>query len=214
VDWLGLAAEKAARYEDGASRLDPADEKALIRQGNVAWAAGLALLMGGDPDGGVWLRRAAAHWRESWDAGACVDSWGRPIGAIKASLLAHDDAAVEELARWALELGTATADSPIGRYAGSLALLALGRTQEARHVAASLTSRDDFPPDVAEALVAVATGDEQGLRAGAASVVRSFETRAEFLEDVPVADTALVLAELGRRAGLDAALPASQTLPG
>jgi len=44
--------------------------------------------------------------------------------------------------------------------------------------------------------------------------VRSFETREEFLEDVPVADTALALAELARRNGLDGPLPSSPVLPG
>src|SRR5690349_14914759 len=116
--------------------------------------------MAGDPHtGGVWLRRAAARWRESWDAGAAVDAWGRPVGALKASLLAADEPAVEELARWTLELGAATADSPIGRYAGALALLALGRWPEARHVAYPLRDADGFPRDVASALAAIAAGD-------------------------------------------------------
>ena len=45
------------------------------------------------------------------------------------------------------------------------------------------------------------------------SVVTSFETREEFLEDVPVADTALVLAMLARRRDIDEPLPASPMLP-
>ena len=50
----------------------------------------LALLMAGDPEAAEWFRRAAACWRESWDAGG-GESWGRPIGALKASLLAGDE---------------------------------------------------------------------------------------------------------------------------
>jgi len=194
--------EKRARYQ-----------RSLVQQGNVAYAAGLALLMLGAADAGVWLGRAAARWRESWDAGAAADAWGRPIGALKAALLARDDAFVEALAPWALGLGTATADSPIGRYAGTLALLALGRTAEARPVAESLRGRSDFPQDVADALAAIARGDGDGAALAAGSVVRSFETRDEFLEDVPVADTALVLAELAGRNGVEIALPGSPTLP-
>lgn len=193
--------EKRARYQ-----------RTLVMQGNAAYAAGLALLMAGDGRAADWLRRAAGRWRESWDADAPPDAWGRPIGALKASLLAGDDPAVEELARWALELGTATAASPIGRYAAVLALLSLGRTQEARHVAASLRG-EGFPRDVAETLEAIAVHDADAYVRGVAAVVRSFETRDAFLEDVRVADTALVLDLLARRAGIERDLPPSEVLP-
>ena len=42
---------------------------------------------------------------------------------------------------------------------------------------------------------------------------RTFETRDEHLEDVAVADTALVLQELARRRGIEHVLPASPVLP-
>ena len=210
MDWIARADAKRARYEELHGELD---ERALVRRGNTAYAAGLSYLMAGDERAGDWLRRAAARWRESWDAGEGRDSWGRPIGALKASLLAGDDAAVEELARWTLEQGAATAESPIGRYAGALALLSLDRWQEARHVAETLRERDDFPHDVADALAFLAAGDVIGCIEAIESVVGSFETRAEFLEDVPVADTALVLQALARRRGLEAPLPASAMLP-
>jgi hypothetical protein len=207
MNWIPVADEKRRRYAEPHGELD---ERGLVRQGNVAYAAGLALLMAGDGAAAEWLRRAAARWRESWRGG---ESWGRPVGALKASLLAHDDAAVEELARWTLELGAATAESVIGRYAGALALLALGRSPEARHVAESLRERDDFPHDVADALATIAAGDVVGYVEAVESVVASFETRSEYLEDVAVADTALALAELARRSGLDAPLPSSPVLP-
>ena len=135
------------------------------------------------------------------------------MAELKASLLAHDDEAVDELARWTLELGTAAAESPIGRYAATLALLALGRWAEARHVAESLRSRDDFPHDVADALAFIAAHDVIGYCESVESVVTSFETRDEFLEDAAVPDTALVLAALARRRHIDEPLPASPTLP-
>jgi len=169
--------------------------------------------MADDADAAAWFRKAAARWRESWDAGAGGESWGRPIGALKASLLADDEPAVVELAHWTLELGTATAASPIGRYAAAIALLALGRVAEARHVAESLRGRDDFPPDVADALAAVAAGDAEGYTVAVASVVASFESRDAYLEDMPVADTALVLDLLARRNGIERSLPASVVLP-
>jgi hypothetical protein len=166
--------------------------------------------MAGDGAAGEWHARAAARWRESWRGG---ESWGRPVGAVKAALLAGDEAAVDELARWSLELGTPTAESPIGRYGGALALLALRRWAEARHVAESLRERDDFPRDVADALAYVAADDVVGYVEAVESVVRSFETRTEYLENVAVADTALVLAELARRRGIDQPLPPSPVLP-
>jgi hypothetical protein len=207
MNWIPIAEDRKARYEEQHGELD---ERSLVRKGNTAYAAGLALLMAGDVDAGGWLRRAAATWRESWNGG---ESWGRPIGALKASLLAHDDGAVEELATWTLTLGTPTAESPIGRYAAALALLALGLWPEARHVAESLRERDDFPRDVGDALAYIAADDAVGYVEAVESVVDSFETRDEYLEDVAVADTALVLQELARRRGIEHTLPASPVLP-
>jgi hypothetical protein len=210
VDWISLAREKQARYE---TTYGEEDERAIVRRGNAAYAAGLALLMAGDPAAPEWLMRAAERWRASWDAGAPRDAWGRPVGAIKASLLAGDDAAAVELARWSLELGTATAPSPIGRYAGTLALLVLERWPEARHVAESLRELEDFPHDVGDALAFVAAPDPVAFAEAVDSLVTSFETRTEYLEDVPVADTALVLDRLAARRGIAHELPDSPVLP-
>jgi hypothetical protein len=208
MNWIPFVQERRSRYAKEHGELD---ERSLVRKGNVAYAAALGLLMAGERDEAAeWFRRAAARWRESWQGG---DSWGRPIGALKASLLAGDDAAVEELARWTLELGTATAESPIGRYAAALALLALQRWREARHVAETLRSRDDFPRDVADALATISAADVVGYAEAVDSVVESFECRAQFLEDARVADTALVLNLLARRRGMRIELPASDMLP-
>jgi len=211
VDWEALLAREASRYEDGMARLDP---EQLVRIGNAAYGAGLAALMlGRDDDARTWLDRAAGRWRESWEHGTPT-SWGRPIGAIKAALIAgHDDAAADH-ARWALALGTATAESPIGRYAAALALLTLERRQEARHVASSLRERDDFPHEVADALAAIAAHDVVGYAEAIESVVESFETREEYLEDAPVADTAIALQALARKRQIEVELPASPVLPG
>jgi len=210
VDWEALAAEKSARYDAPHGELD---ERAVVRLGNVAYAAGLALLMAGSSDAAPWLRRAAARWRESWDLGGADDAWGRPVGALKAALLAGDDVAVSGLATWTLALAAEDASSPIGRYAAALALLAAGDVSGAEVHAAWLAERDDFPGDVAEALVAIAVADERRLRGALRSVVESFEARDDYLENVPVADTALVLARLAGRRGLADELPASPVLP-
>jgi hypothetical protein len=190
MDWRERYERAAARYAAGETR-EP-DERQLVQLANAAWAAGLCLLMDGDREGAaVWLRRAAERYRESWAPGA----WGRPIGAMKALLIAGDDA--DEAARWALDAGAAEAESPIGRYAGVLALLVLGRDEEAREVAATLG--DGFPSDVADALAALAASDADAYSTAVTSVRRSFEERDSFLEDVPVPDTALALDVLASR---------------
>src|SRR5215218_4817872 len=124
MDWDALLERERSRYADGEARLDP---EQLVRIGNAAYGAGLSLLMLGRHDEArEWLDRAAARWRESWEH-ATPTSWGRPIGTIKAALIAGRADKAEEYARWALGLDSETAESPIGRYAACLALLTLGR---------------------------------------------------------------------------------------
>jgi len=207
MDWIPFVRERQSRFAEQHGELD---ERSLVRKGNMAYAAGLGLLMLGDPDAATWLGRAAATWRESWQGG---ESWGRPIGAIKASLLAGDDDAAGEYARWALEAGAERSESPIGRYAAALALLVLERWPDARHAADSLRERDDFPRDVADALAYLSAHDVVGYVEALESVVESFETRTEYLEDARVADTALVLDLLARRRGIEVDLPESDLLP-
>jgi hypothetical protein len=194
MDWRERYERAAARYAAGEAR-DP-DERQLVQLANSAWAAGLALLMlGNHEDAEVWLRRAATRYRESWDAGGAPDAWGRPIGALKALLIAGEDAG--DAARWALDAGAAEAESPIGRYAAVLALLVLGRDEEVGEVAVTLA--DGFPSDVADALAAIAASDSAAYGTAVASVRHSFEDRDSFLEDVPVPDTALALDVLASR---------------
>ena len=198
------------RYEDGERRIpeDPdTRQRQLTRLGNAANAAALCLLMLGRADEAAeWFDRAARRWRESF-ADAPPNSWGRPIGAIKARILAGDQAGAEDEARWTLELGAADAGSPIGRYAAMLALLTLGRDEEARPVGTSLLGADGFPQDVAQALRMLAAGDDRiGYIEAVESVLASFETRDEYLEDIAVADTVLVLQALAGRRDLAAEL--------
>jgi hypothetical protein len=141
-----------------------------------------------------WLVRSAARYRESWDAEASPEAWGRPIAAVKALLIAGEDA--RWAAEWALDMGAPDAESPIGRYAGTLALLVLGRNEEAAAVAATLDA--PFPADVAAALRALAAGDNDAFVAAVADVRRSYDGRDGYLEDLPVPDTALALEALSR----------------
>ena len=118
-------------------------------------------------------------------------------------------AAIQVLARWTLELGVAESDSPIGRYAAALALLVLGRNDEAVIRADAIRTRDEFPRDVGDALASLAAEDVVGYTQAVESVLDSFETREEYLEDIPVADTVLVLQALAARRGLAVELSSS-----
>jgi hypothetical protein len=214
--WDEIVERELGRYHDGEARL-PAEadprQRQLTRMGNAANGAALALLMlGRDEEAVTWFGYAAARWRESF-GDAPPGSWGRPIGAIKAMLLAGDRSAAADAARWALDAGAAEAESPIGRYAAALALLVLGEDEQARPLASSLREREDFPQDVADALATLAAGDRLGYVYAVESVLESFETRDEYLEDVPVADTVLVLQRLAEPRELTAEL-SSPMLPG
>ena len=209
ANWSEQASAAIARYEGGESR--DLDQRQLMQLANAAWAAGVCLLMDGRRDeSAVWLRRAAERYRESW-GDAPADSWGRPIAAMKALLLAGDDAT--QAAQWGLDAGAAEATSPIGRYAGTLALLVLGRDVEARVLASTLRDRDDFPRDVADALITVAAADRAGYLIAVEDVLESFETRDAYLEDLPIADTVIVLQALAARRDVEAELPLSALLP-
>jgi hypothetical protein len=209
VDWNAAAAKAIARYEGGETR--GLDQRQRTQLANAAWAAGLELLMAGDADeSAAWLRRAAARYRESWD-GAPPDSWGRPIAAMKSLLLAGDDAS--DAARWALDTGAADSASPIGIYAATLAHLILDQRAEARRLGETLLNRDDFPRAVARAVVATAAADHATYSDAILELLDDFEKRADFLEDVPVADTVLVLQRLAAGHGMAVELPASPRLP-
>ena len=200
TDWEQLQQRARERYEDGEARLpdDPdARQKQLTRMGNAAGAAGLSALMAG-ADGRAWFARAAERYRESWEH-APPGSWGRPIGAMKARILAGDWEGAAADARWALEAGAAEAESPIGRYAAALAFAVLGEWGDVRVHADYARTHEAFPNEVADALAFIAAEDVVGYVVAVEDVLQSFETRDEYLEDIPVADTVLVLQALAAR---------------
>jgi hypothetical protein len=199
------------RYRQGEAR--DLDQRQLTQLANAAWAAGLHLMLEGKRDESrEWLRTAARRYRESWDAGAPPDSWGRPIAAMKALLLAGDDAS--NAARWALDAGARDAASPIGRYAACLALLVLGEDVEARALGSTLRNdAPEFPMAVADAVVTVAAADRAGYMLAIEDILESFEQRTGFLEDVRVADTVLVFQILAAQRDCAVDLPPSELLP-
>jgi hypothetical protein len=201
VNWADEAARGIARYEDGVARLpdEPGrKERQLVRMALAAGTVGLAREMQGE-DGEEWFRRSAAAYRESF--ALAPGSWGKVVGAVKAGILSRS---AQSDAKWALaqrpEAGTSTV-----RYAEILARLALREND-----VPSLAGDTEFPADVAGALDALGARDASAYREAAASVLASFEARQEFLENLPVADTVLVLellaADRGIAAGFRSAL--------
>ena len=217
VDWAEHARREEDRYRDGEARLPEAEDqdarqRQLTRMGNAAAGVGLARLMAGDTeDAREWFARAVERYRESYEL-APPGSWGRPIAILKARILAGDWAGAESEARWTLEQGAAAAESTIGRYAATLALLVLGRDEEARSLADGLRQRGDFPAPVGAALAYIAASDALGYVEAIEAALESFETREDYLEDLPVADTVGVLQTLAARRDMAAEL-SSPLLP-
>jgi hypothetical protein len=204
VDWEGHAEREEERYRDGLSRL-PADpdprQKQLVRVAMAAGGAGLARLMQGRrAEAAGWFARAAERYRESYE-GAPAGSWGRLIGALKSRILAGDWEGAAADARWALGQRPAASGSPIGAYAAALAALTLEDDGEAGRLAAELEGTD-FPEAVGAALAALAARADEAYADAVARVLESFATREAYLEDIPVADTVLVLEALAARRGL------------
>jgi len=216
ADWEERATRARERFEEGATRLpEGADERQrqLTRMGNAAWAAGLCLLMlGRRAEADDWLLRAAETYRRSWPD-APPGSWGRPIGAMKARLIAGDLDGARIDARWALEAAAGESESPVGRYAAALALLVLEDGAAAAAIVPTLAGAESMPSAVTAALGALATGDAAGYETAIGELVADFEARDEFLEDVPVADTVLALQALAAERGFVVELT-SAVLPG
>jgi len=216
--WTEHLRREEERYRDGESRLpDAADadarQRQLTRLGNAAAGAGLALVMAGRRDEArEWFARACERYRESW-TDAPPGSWGRPIAILKARVLAGDWEGAERDAAWTLEQGADDAQTPIGRYAAALAH-AIRRDWAALRVHADALRTDDgFPHDVADALAFVASPDPVGYVEAIESVLESFESRGAYLEDLPAADTVVVLQALAERRGIAPAALESPMLP-
>ena len=180
--------------------------------GNAAAGAGLAHVMDGNTEAArEWFAKAVERYRESYEH-APPNSWGRPIGVLKARILADDWDGARTDADWTLAQSAADAESPIGRYAACLALLVLERDEEARVLADGLRTHADFPAAVGDALAMLAAQDIVGYFEAVEDVLESFATRNEYLEDLPVADTVMVLQALAERRSMRAEL-SSALLP-
>ncbi|HET9939247.1 MAG TPA: hypothetical protein VFQ28_10665 [Gaiella sp.] len=205
VDWAARRDLAVAEHARRAAEPPTGEEREDLRLGRVAgaaWAAGLAARMLGDDDAAAeWLGRAADEYATSW-AVAPAGSWGRPIAVLRCRLMAGDHTGARADADAALAAGALDAPGVVAGYCAALALLAAGRDAEAAPVADRVVADGLEPAAVGEALTAIARADGVALATARREVLRSFEERDAFLEDVPVADTVLVLDALARERGL------------
>jgi hypothetical protein len=219
ADWAQHFQREDERYRDGEARLPDTDDpdarqRQLTRMGNAAAGAGLSLVMQGNrEDAHAWFDRACARYLESWEY-APPGSWGRPVAVLKARILDRDWSAAARDAAWTLEAGAGETESPIGRYAAALAYAVRGEWEAMGVLATGLRSAEGFPADVADALASLAAGDSVAYNEAIESVLESFETREAYLEDLPAADTVLVLQALAERRDLAPAALRSELLPG
>ncbi|HEX2303705.1 MAG TPA: hypothetical protein VHH57_08810 [Gaiella sp.] len=201
MDWAAKRSWATAEHERRAATPAGPDEREDFRLAGIAgasWAAGLASLMLGDQETAAsWLRRAAEEYATSWHA-APPGSWGRPIAMIRCRLMAGDVGGARDDATAAVEAGALDAAGPIGGYCAALALLVLGRDDEAEAVARRIAAEGLQPIAVAHALAALGRGDAEAFADARRAVLASFEERDAFLEDMPVADTVFVLDALSR----------------
>ncbi len=217
TDW---AAKRDRAVAEHARRLAVVNEPGgrmdfrLAGIAGASWAAGLASLMLGEPDdAAAFLRGAAEEYATSWQA-APTGSWGRPIAMLRCRLMAGDLEGARRDADSALAAGAAGAPGPIAGYCTALALLVLGRDAEAHPIAERIAGEGLDPVSVAHALAALSAGDVPGLEAARREVLRSFEEREAFLEEMPIADTVLVLDALARERGISLQPLDSPLLPG
>ncbi len=152
------------------------------------------------------LRRAAARYRDSWEA-APPGSYGRLVGYAKASILAGENPVgyVRE------QLGAGDR-SPPACWARALAYLADGNDARAARAGEGMYAGSGAFGRAADGVAALAAGDRDAYAAAVRAILDDFEAREEHLTGVRIADTALVLERLAERR-LIAVHPESELLP-
>lgn len=169
-----------------------------------------ALLAGDRAAARVAFAEAAELYRQSWEE-APPSAYGRLVGMLKSAVLAG--MGESEAASYArAELAAADPESVTAAYALALAALILGDDPGARAAAETMRTVGGAFERTAEAIAGLADRDARSYESALAAIVRDFEARTEHLTGVAIADTALVLATLGARRGIVAAVK-SPVLP-
>jgi hypothetical protein len=149
---------------------------------------------------------AAESYRASWEL-ASPTSYGRLVGMLQASILAGGgdrEAAYAREQLGELASGSTKRDSATGAYALAICALVQEDDAAAARWAGAMRGASDAFDRAAEAISALAERDEGRYEAAVRAIVRDFERRAEHLTGVPIADTALMLEQLGGRRGMSA----------
>jgi hypothetical protein len=170
----------------------------LVRAIEAEGRAHRALLAGADA--ADELRAASRLYRESWEA-APPASYGRLIGMLKAAVLAGDAGEAALYARGSL--GDAAGSAPAG-YALAIAALVQGDDDEAAAAAEAMRGGSEAMVRAADAIAALAAGDEAAYAEAVRAIVVDFEGRDQHLTGVPIADTALMLERLAAARGMAA----------
>jgi len=160
-----------------------------------------ALLAGDIAAARASFTAAAEQYRKSWEA-APPRSYGRLVGMLKSAVLARRGDQYVDYVRRAIADDEVT--SPPAAYARALAALISEDADEARRWAAQMRCGPDAFVRAADAITALAARDQPGYAKALAAIVGDFEQRQEHLTGVPIADTALMLEELGARRGISA----------
>jgi hypothetical protein len=162
-----------------------------------------ALLAGDQPAAREAFAAAAELYRQSWDA-APPASYGRLIGMVKSAVLAGAGQRQADYVRTVL--AGEEEMSPTASYAAAVAALIRGDDNEARHRADGMRAGSDAFARTADAITALAQRDQDAYEPALLAIVVDFENREQFLTNVPVADTALMLQRLAQRRGMSAAV--------
>jgi hypothetical protein len=155
------------------------------------------------------FRAASELYRESWEH-APPRSYGRLVGMLKAAILADEG---KEAARYArAALASDGGESSTAAYAEAIAALALGDDCAVADAVARLRDGSDALGRTADALAALAEGDQHAYTAALEEIVTDFEQRTEHLTGVAIADTAVMLERLAAPRGMTTSI-SSPLLP-
>jgi hypothetical protein len=187
-----VAPRKHQKLMTAAVERDAAGQRALLASDREAARAAFA--------------EAAELYRQSWEV-APPSAYGRLVGMLKSSVLAGGGVSEARYARRALE--DADPESVTAAYARAVAALILDEDEDARVWALRMGTGADAFGRTSQAIASLAAHDEPAYGVALAAIVRDFEQRPEHLTGVAIADTALMLSELGGRRGMWAGVDSS-----
>jgi hypothetical protein len=168
--------------------------QAALEQALAVEAAAQAELLAGvaEPEG---FREAAALYWASYQL-APPSSYGRLVGMLKAAVLGGGGAEEAGIVRALLPDGGTSSTS---WYAVGIAALIAGDGGVAARAAQEMRAGGDAFGRAADAITAIAVGDDEGAEAAIAAIEADFASREAHLTGVAIADTAVLFTTLRQR---------------